>query len=196
MELEKLLSAMNEEGILHAGSKSNKAMVEISNETRHLCARLNNGVYTDEEIRQQVSQIIGQELDEGFSLFLPFTSDFGKNLQIGQNVFINSGCRFQDQGGVIIGDESLIGHNVVFATINHDYDPSKRGAMYLKPIVLEKRTWIGAHSTILPGVTIGENSVVGAGSVVTRDVPPNTIVAGNPAKFMSVLKDKIENQKQ
>lgn len=195
MELEKLLSLMNQEGVLHAESESNKAMVEVSNETRHLCARLNNGIYSDEEIRQQVSRIIGQELDEGFSLFLPFTSDFGKNLQIGQNVFINSGCRFQDQGGVIIGDESLIGHNVVFATINHDYDPENRGTMYLKPIVLQKRTWIGAHSTILPGITIGENSVVGAGSVVTKDVPSNTIVAGNPAKHMSDLKDQIGTQK-
>lgn len=195
MELEKLLSTMKEEGTLHAGSETDEAMREVSGEARHLCAKLNNGTYTDEEIRHQVSRIIGQELDEGFSLFLPFTSDFGKNIRIGKNVFINSGCRFQDQGGVTIGDESLIGHNVVFATINHDYDPENRGTMYLKPIVLGKRAWIGSHATILPGVTIGENSVVGAGSVVTRDVPPNTIVAGNPAKFRSNLEDKIENKK-
>lgn len=83
-------------------------------------------MYTDEEVRVKVSRIIGQELDEGFSLFLPFTSDFGKNIRMGNNVFINSGCRFQDQGGITIGDESLIGHNVVFATINHDLDPENR----------------------------------------------------------------------
>ena len=121
-----------------------------------------------------------------------FTSDFGKNLHIGKRVFINSGCRFQDQGGITIGDESLIGHNVVFATINHDYNPENRGTMYLKPIVLERRSWIGSNATILPGVTVGENSVVAAGSVVTKDVPPNTIVAGNPAKFTSNLEEKIQ----
>ena len=192
MKLKELLNTMDKEGVIHAGSEVNQAMVEISNETRRLCAGLNNGIYTDEEIRRHMSGIIGQVLDEGFSLFLPFTSDFGKNLKIGKHVFINSGCRFQDQGGITIGDESLIGHNVVFATINHDYNPENRGTMYLKPIVLEKRSWIGANATILPGVTIGENSVVGAGSVVTKDVPPNTIVAGNPAKFMADLEDKIQ----
>lgn len=192
MKLEKLLSTMEEEGMIHGGSEVNEAMVEVSGETRRLCAQLNNGVYTDEEIRQHMSKIIGQELDEGFSLFVPFTSDFGKNLKIGKNVFINSGCRFQDQGGITIGDESLIGHNVVFATINHDYHPEKRGTMYLKPIVLKERTWIGSNSTILSGVTVGENSIVAAGSVVTKDVAPNTIVGGNPARFMSNLEDKLE----
>lgn len=192
MELEELLSKMAAEGVIKGGSEVNKAMVAVSNETRRLCAILNNGVYTDEEIRQQVSDIIGQELDEGFSLFVPFTSDFGKNLKIGKNVFINSGCRFQDQGQIIIGDESLIGHNVVFATINHDYNPSNRGTMYLKPIELKERTWIGSHATILPGVTVGKNSVVAAGSVVTKDVPPDTIVCGNPAKFLANLEDKMK----
>lgn len=194
MELKKLLTTMNEEGVIHGGSEVNKAMVKISNDTRRLCAELNSGVYTDEEVRQQMTGITGQELDDGFSLFLPFTADFGKNLKIGKNVFINSGCRFQDQGGISIGDESLVGHNVVFATINHDYNPENRGTMFLKPIVLEKRSWIGANATILPGIRIGENSVVAAGSVVTKDVPANTIVAGNPAKFMSNLEDKIQDR--
>lgn len=192
MELEELLSKMAGEGVIHGGSEVNKAMVAVSDETRRLCAILNNGVYTNEEIRQQMSQITGQELDESFSLFLPFTSDFGKNIRIGKNVFINSGCRFQDQGQIIIGDGSLIGHNVVFATINHDYDPLNRGTMYLKPIELKERTWVGSNATILPGVTIGKNSVVAAGSVVTKDVPPDTIVGGNPAKFISNLEDKIK----
>jgi len=192
VELEKLLSIMGTEGVIHGGSEVNEAMVKISDETRRLCAQLNNGIYTNEEIRQQVSQIIGQELDEGFSLFLPFTSDFGKNIRIGKKVFINAGCQFQDQGQIIIGDNSLIGHNVVFATINHDFNPLKRDTMYLKPIILKGRTWIGSNSTILPGITVGENSIVAAGSVVTKDVAPNTIVGGNPAKFIAKLEDKIE----
>ncbi|MGN7408620.1 DapH/DapD/GlmU-related protein [Sporosarcina sp. SAFN-010] len=192
MELEKLLSKMAIEGVIHGGSEINEAMGAVSDETRSLCAQMNNGVYTNDQIRQQVSKIIGRDLDEGFSLFLPFTADFGKNIKVGKNVFINSGCRFQDQGQIIIGDQCLIGHNVVLATINHDYNPLNRGTLHLKPIVLKENTWIGSSSTILPGVTVGENSIVAAGSVVTRDVAPNTIVGGNPAKFISNLEDKIK----
>lgn len=191
MELDKLLFNMQRDGVLKSGSEEDEAMRAMSLETRRLCAETNNGVYTDEEIRTYMSGVTGQEVDESFSLFVPFTADFGKNIKIGKNVFINSGCRFQDQGGITIGDGSLIGHNVVLATINHDYNPKKRGMMYLKPIVLEENSWIGSNATILPGITIGENSIVAAGSVVTKDVPANTIVAGNPAKFMSNLEDKI-----
>lgn len=191
MELDKLLFNMQRDGVLKGGSEEDEAMRAVSLETRRLCAEMNNGVYTDEEIRTYISGITGQEVDESFSLFVPFTADFGKNIKIGRNVFINSGCRFQDQGGITIGDGSLIGHNVVLATINHDYNPKKRGTMYLKPIVLEENSWIGSNATILSGITIGENSIVAAGSVVTKDVPANTIVAGNPAKFMSNLEDEI-----
>lgn len=191
MELDTLLLNMQRDGVLKAGSEENTAMRAVSAETRKLCAEMNNGVYTDEEIRNHMSGITGQEMDESFSLFVPFTTDFGKNIKIGKNVFINSGCRFQDQGGITIGDGSLVGHNVVLATINHDYNPDNRGTMYLKPIVLEKNSWIGSNATVLPGVTIGENSIVAAGSVVTKDVPANTIVAGNPAKFMRNLEDKM-----
>ena len=191
MELETLLLNMQRDGVLKAGSDEDAAMRDVSAETRRLCAEMNNGVYTDEEIRNYMSGITGYEVDESFSLFVPFTADFGKNIKLGKNVFINSGCRFQDQGGITIGDGSLIGHNVVLATINHDYDPKNRGTMHLKPIVLEKNSWIGSNATILSGITIGENSIVAAGSVVTKNVPPNTIVAGNPAKFMSNLEDKI-----
>lgn len=188
MELKELLNILNTEQIIHGGSAVNQAMVEVSNEARLLCAKLNTGVYTDEEIRAQVSEITGKELDKGFSMFLPFTTDFGKNIHIGKNVFINSGCRFQDQGGITIGDESLIGHNVVLATINHDLNPENRGTMTLKPIELKKRTWIGSNATILPGITVGENSVVAAGAVVTKDVPANTVVAGNPAQVVREIK--------
>lgn len=191
LELDKLLFNMQRDGVLKGGSKEDEAMRAVSLETRRLCAEMNNGVYTDEEIRTYMSGVTGQEVDESFSLFVPFTADFGKNIKIGRNVFINSGCRFQDQGGITIGDGSLIGHNVVLATINHDYNPKKRGTMYLKPIVLEENSWIGSNATILPGITIGENSIVAAGSVVTKDVPANTIFAGNPAKFMSNLEDEI-----
>ena len=108
----------------------------------------------------------------------------GKNLHIGRNVFINSGCRFQDQGGITIGDGTLIGHNVVMATLNHSENPEERANLHPAPIHIGRNVWIGASATILPGVTIGDGAIVGAGAVVTRDVPENTIVVGIPAKIL------------
>ena len=99
-------------------------------------------------------------------MFPPFTTDCGKNIRVGKNVFINSGCRFQDQGGITLGDETLVGHNVVFATLNHGFAPEDRGTTYPKPIRTGKKVWIGANATILPGVTIGDHAI---GSRRSRD---------------------------
>lgn len=108
-------------------------------------------------------------------------------------MFINSGCKFQDQGGIYIGDGALIGHNVVIATLNHDFAPEKRRGMYPKPVNVGKNVWIGSNSTICPGVTIGDNAVIGAGSVVTKDVPENMVAVGVPAK---VIKSIFEEDTQ
>lgn len=121
-------------------------------------------------------------MDEGFSLFPPFYTDCGRNITVGRRVFINAGCCFQDQGGISVGDETLIGHQVVLATLNHDLDPARRANMTALPIVIGKKVWIGAHATILPGVTIGDRAVVAAGAAVTKNVPTDGIVAGVPAK--------------
>ena len=159
-------------------------MVQISNRAMQITNDINNKYNSPQEIRRLMSLLIGQELDEGFGLFPPFYTDCGINLHIEKNVFINSGCRFQDQGGVYIGEQSLIGHNVILATLNHNIDPNHRADLFPKPIHIGKRVWVGSGSIILPGVTIGDNSIIGAGSIVTKDVPPNVIVAGNPAKFI------------
>ncbi|WP_375142195.1 DapH/DapD/GlmU-related protein [Microbacterium sp.] len=116
------------------------------------------------------------------TLFPPFTADFGKNITLGKRVFINSGCRFQDHGGITIGDGSLIGHNVVIATLNHDLSPRRRADMHPAPVVIRSNVWVGANATILPGVTIGDDAVIGAASVVTKDVPAGAIVVGSPAR--------------
>ncbi|MDE7229434.1 MAG: sugar O-acetyltransferase, partial [Oscillospiraceae bacterium] len=121
-----------------------------------------------------------------------FYTDFGKNITIGKNVFINSGCHFQDQGGIEIGDGCLIGHNVVLATINHDLYPENNRVNHYAPIKLGKSVWVGSNSTILPGVTVGDWAVVAAGAVVTHDVPPLTIVGGVPAKVIRVIDPKEE----
>ena len=103
-------------------------------------------------------------------------------------MFINADCKFQDQGGIYIDDGALIGHGVVLATLNHDLDPEKRQQLHPAPIRIGKRVWIGANATVLPGVTIGDNAVVAAGAVVTKDVPADTIVGGVPAKQISTIK--------
>ena len=120
-------------------------------------------------------------------MFPPFYTDFGKNITVGKNVFINAGCHFQDQGGIIIGDGTLIGHNVVLATLNHGFRSEDRGTLYPAPIIIGKNVWIGSNATILPGITIGKNSIIAAGAVVTKDVPENVITGGNPAKIIKKI---------
>ena len=97
-------------------------------------------------------------------------------------MFINSGCCFQDQGGIEIGDDCLIGHQVVIATLNHDPTPDRRKSMISAPVRIGRNVWIGSHATILPGVTVGDDAIIAAGAVVTKDVPAGTIAAGVPAK--------------
>lgn len=159
----------------------------LSDAAMRLTAELNNHYHTSDEIRNIFSRLIGKPVDHTFGLFPPFYTDCGKNITLGKNVFINSGCHFQDQGGITLCDGCLIGHNVVIATLNHDQDPKHRQALQPSPVVIGKNVWIGANATILPGVTIGENAIVAAGAVVTKDVAPNTIVGGVPAKFIKMI---------
>ena len=160
---------------------------EICQENLKLQMELNSTYHTPEEIIQLMEQITGHSVDESFHLFPPFYTDFGKNIQFGQNVFVNSGCHFQDQGGIKIGDGVLIGHNVVLATINHDLDPAQNRKNHYAPITIGNHVWIGSNATILSGVTIGDWAVVAAGAVVTRDVPPRTIVGGVPANVIKTI---------
>lgn len=154
--------------------------------TIELSARLNTSTNID-EIRKRLSEIIGSQLDESTTVFVPFYTNFGKFIQIGKNVFINHACSFLDMGGITIEDEVLIGPKVNLITENHPLDPANRRALISKPIVVKRKAWIGAAATILPGVTIGENAVVAAGAVVTTDVPANTVVGGVPANVLKKL---------
>lgn len=157
---------------------------DLFQEAVKITMEMNNLYHTPEELREIMSRLIGKKVDNTFRLFPPFYTDFGKNITIGKDVFINSGCHFQDQGGIVIGDGSLIGHNVVLATINHDLDPRNGRKNHYAPITIGNNVWIGSNATILPGVTIEEWSVVAAGAVVTKDVPPYTVVGGAPARVM------------
>lgn len=170
-----------------AGSPAHEFMHKAADEARKTTALINGAYHTDEELRALMSRLVGYKVDDGFRLFPPVYTDFGKNIKIGKDVFVNSGCCFQDQGGVTLGDGCLVGHNVVFATLDHDKRPGRRGDMTAAPIVVGKDVWIGAHATILKGVTIGDGAIVAAGAVVTRDVPPNTIAAGVPARVVKTI---------
>lgn len=160
----------------------------MSNEARRVTFRLNTAYHTPDEVRDLLSELFGYEVPATLRVFPPFYTDFGKNIRIGEGVFINACCHFQDHGGVTIGDGCQIGHNVVFATLNHGLAPEDRKHTYPKPIVLGKNVWVGSNSTILQGVTIGDNAVVGAGAVVTKDVAADTVVGGVPARFIKRIR--------
>ena len=163
---------------------------ELFQEAIRLGMELNNQYHTPEEIREIMGRLTGKKIDCSFRLFPPFYTDFGKNLTIGKDVFINSGCHFQDQGGIEIGDGVLIGHNVVLATINHDLNPKKNRKNHYAPIKIGAHVWIGSNATVLPGVTIGDYAVVAAGAVVTKDVPAMTVVGGVPAKVLRTIREE------
>ena len=145
---------------------------------------LNTGVHDMEEIREYMCRITGRTIDESFRMFLPFYTDFGKNIRIGRNVFINACCCFQDQGGISIGNGTLIGHRVDIATINHGLRPEERMDHHIAPVRVGRNVWIGSGSILLPGVTIGDGATVAAGAVVTKDVPEGAVVGGVPAKIL------------
>ena len=155
---------------------------------------INNRYHTPEQLRELMGRLTGKKIDDTFRLFPPFYTDFGKNISIGKDVFINSGCHFQDQGGITIGDGSLIGHNVVLATINHDLDPRNHRKNHYAPITIGNHVWIGSNATILPGVTIGNWAVVAAGAVVAKDVPAYTAVGGIPAKVLKTMENESDKE--
>jgi len=148
-----------------------------------------NALITDDfrEIQKAFSEIIGRQVDETFRLILPFYTDYGLNIEIGKNVFVNHACTFMSIGGVTIEDNVLIGPKVNIITSDHSPNPEERNSIIASPIRIKENVWIGANATILKGVTIGINSIVAAGAVVTKDVPDNCIFGGVPAKLIKDL---------
>ena len=188
MELEEFRELMAKGGRIAFPSDDVGAfMNEAADRSRRITMPMNSEYHTMDEIRSIMSELICEPVGEGFRIFPPFHADFGMNIHIGRDVFINEGCCFQDHGGIWIGDGSMIGQQVVMATLDHDLDPAHRQDMFPSPIRIGRNVWIGAHATILRNVTIGDGAVVAAGAVVTRDVPPNTVVAGVPAKVVKSL---------
>ncbi|CAM3661933.1 DapH/DapD/GlmU-related protein [Mucilaginibacter galii] len=159
---------------------------EVVRRTIQLSADLNSATDID-QARLILSEITGNKIDGSTTVFVPFYTNFGRFTSIGKNVFINHACSFLDLGGITIEDDVLIGSRVNLVTENHPADPAERRSLITKPIVIRRNAWIGANATILSGVTIGENAIVAAGAVVSKDVPANTIVGGIPAKFIKPI---------
>lgn len=174
---------------IEIGSAQSEVMFTNIRRAMRLAWEINKLSFDDgEEIRRKFSELTGREVDATFSLIPPFYTDQGVNIRVGKNVFINQCCHLMDIGGIDIGDGVMIGPKVNLITSYHPVEPAARRARALaKPIVLERSVWISAAATVLAGVTIGENSVVAAGAVVTHDVPANSLAAGVPARVIRQL---------
>lgn len=194
MDLQAFLDHMNSGKTIKGGSEAHLCMCALSQEALQRTAELNGAYHTPEEVRRIFSALTGRPVDDTFTLFPPFHTDCGKNIAVGKNVFINSGCKFQDQGGIVIDDGALIGHNVVLATLNHSLAVRDRQDLIPGPIRIGKNAWIGSNVTILPGVTIGDGAVVAAGAVVTKDVPAYTVAGGVPARVLRPLTEEEKGQ--
>ena len=190
MELSELLDYFNTADTLGEYPGMIELMRFYSREAQKITMEINTKVHEPEELAELFSRLIGKPVGENFGLFPPFYTDFGKNITIGNGVFINADCKFQDQGGIVIEDGALIGHGVVLATLNHDFDPEKRQQLHPAPIHIGKGVWIGSNAVVTAGVTIGDHAVVAAGAVVTKDVPADTIVGGVPAKVIRRIDEK------
>src|ERR1700728_4039887 len=177
--------------IVYSRTPESAAMLANVKRAMEITAKLNRLTFNDaDEIRALFSELIGKKVDESFLLIPPFYTTGGLEISVGRNVFVNQNCTFYDLGGLDIADDVMIGPTVSIITSGHPLKPSQRRAATIgKPIVIEKNAWIAAGATIIGGVTVGENSVVAAGSVVTQDVPPNTLVAGNPARVIRSICD-------
>ncbi len=184
MELQDFLDHVNSGAPIKGGSEQHQFMHDAAQEAFRVTAKINNGYREPDELRALLAELTGKPIADSVVVVPPVHSEFGKNLTLGKDIFINLGCRFQDTGGITIGDGTLIGHGSTLTTLNHHEDPDRRADMVPAPIRIGRKVWLGAAVTVVPGVAIGDGAIVGAGAVVTKDVPANTIVAGVPAKLI------------
>jgi acetyltransferase-like isoleucine patch superfamily enzyme len=165
-------------------------IADLITEAQKIIAEINTGYRTPQEVRDLFSRLTGAQVDPSFWMLPPFYTDFGKNIRVGKNVFINHCCEFMDRGGISLGDNVLIGPKVNLITINHPMQPGRRRSTFCAPIVVKCNAWIGVGASVMPGVTIGENAIIAANAVVTKDVPANTTAGGIPAKVIRTFDDE------
>lgn len=190
MDLEDFLDYVNSGKEVESPSEVQEMFDILLLEAIKIKSKLNCEYHTEYEIREIFSELTSQPVNETLRLVPPFHTDCGKNIHIGENVFINSNCTMQDQGGIYIEDNVLIGHNACLLTLNHNENPQKRANLLPAPIKIGKGAWLGSNVTVLPGITIGDGAIIAAGAVVTKDVAEDTIVAGVPAKVVRKVDEK------
>lgn len=181
--------------IIHNRTPESAAMLANVKRAMAITARLNRLTFNDaDKIRALFSELIGKKVDESFLLIPPFYTAGGTEIRIGRNIFVNQNCTFYNLGGLYIADDVMIGPNVSIIATSHALAPSQRRTVTIgRRIVIERNVWIAAGATIIGGVTVGENSVIAAGAVVTKDVPPNTLVGGNPAQVIRPIGEDEAN---
>lgn len=160
------------------------AINQIVGQTGQVLQRFNNEYHTTTERQQLFAELTGRPVATSTEVNAPFYSDFGQHIFLGEQVFINRGCMFVDLGGIYIGDRVLIGPQVKLLTVNHEETPATRRNLLPAAVHIKDGAWLGAGVTVLPGVTIGENAIIGAGALVTHDVPANQVAVGSPAKVI------------
>lgn len=173
---------------MDVGTKAYEQIEKINQRNQLLVQELNNTPHTQQETRELVSQITNEKISETTEIRLPFYTDFGQNLHLGENDYISNCSMFVDLGGIYIGDNVLIGPNATITSVNHRQDPNERRHLNFKSVYIHDNVWLGANVTVTPGVVIGENAIVAAGAVVTKNVPANTIVGGVPARQIKKIK--------
>ena len=183
-QIDQFLTSMNAGEECVAGSPTHQTMTALSERALRLTSCMNAQFSSLSDTRAQLQELFGRPLPTGVGLFPPFYTDCGLNTHLSEGVFINMGCKFQDQGGIFIGARTLVGHNCVIATLNHNPNAAQRANLLPAPVRIGADVWIGANCTIVPGVTIGDGAIVAAGAVVAKDVEPGTVVGGVPAKFI------------
>ena len=151
--------------------------------------QLNNSNPDEPEKRREILRdIFGKEINAWIEP--PFYFCYGRHISMGDGTYINMNCTFIDDGTIEIGKNVLFGPGVTIATVGHPVNPRMREYMYTDPVRIGDNCWLGANVTVLPGVQIGQNSVIGAGSVVTADIPENSVAAGNPCRVIREIQEK------
>ncbi len=160
--------------------------------TMRLCAELNTGYHTEAEVRDCLREITGSDIDDTVRVFPPFNINYGLTTRFGRDSFVNFGCTFLALGGITIEEGAFIGPHCVLATEYHPEEPARRHSLLTEPITIGRNAWLGAGVKVLAGVTVGKNAIVAAGSVVTKDVPPDVVVAGSPARIIRPIKKDVQ----
>jgi acetyltransferase-like isoleucine patch superfamily enzyme len=186
MKAKSIFERLRDGETIHANDPEGFKLRDASFATKELLVQMNNSS-NPTEIRNLLSQITGSEIDKSVDVFTPLYINYGKHTKIGKKVFINFDCTFLDLGGITIEDNVLLAPKVSLLSEGHPLSRENRHSLTVGHIHIKENVWIGANATILQGVTVGENSVVAAGAVVSKDVPDNVIVGGIPARIIKEI---------